>query len=131
MFGKKKSNWAKEYDDEINNLNSTKLEYQKQIKKIDSTVDNLKNSRRDAGLAHYGDKKKREDLIEKGREKGYSETKLKMLQPYVEEWNQDNVTNEILDDFNILEQFVAERYSYQNNKLYKLSNFFSDGGGNV
>ena len=131
MFGKKKDTWAKEYDEKISNLNSTKLEYQKQIQKIESTVDNLKNSRRNAGLTYYGDKKKREELIEKGRVNGYSETKLKMLQPYVEEWNQDNVTNEILDDFNILEQFVAERYSYQKNKLYKISNFFSDGGGNV
>ena len=130
MFGKKNS-WAKKYDDQINNLNNQKLEYQKEIKKINSEVDNLQNNRRDAGLAHYGDKKKREELIEKGRASGYSETKLGMLQSYIEEWNQDNVTNEILDDFTILEQFVAECYSYQNNTLYRISNFFSAGGGNI
>lgn len=63
---------------------------------------------------------------------GYSPEKLRELKVYVDEWNQDCVTNDVLDSFRVIEEFVKDNQEqYKGNIMYKFSKFLSDEGRNL
>ena len=77
------------------------------------------------------DKNKRKELLEQAQKLGYSPDKLNDLMPYIENWNQDVVDNDKLDSFRIVEKFINDNQEpYKENILYKISQLFSDRGGN-
>ena len=115
-----------EFDNQISNLNSDKLEHLKEIKKIDDKISNKEEERLNYGIKYYLEKGKREDLLIQAKEYGYSETKINALLPYVDNWNQDIITNDIIDSFRMIEKFVDDNQeNYKGTILYKISKFFN------
>lgn len=125
MFGGKIDKFT-EFDNQISNLNSNKLEHLNEIKKIEDEITNKKEERLNYGLKYYLKKEKRENLLNQAKEYGYSETKINFLLPYVDNWNQDIITKDIIDSFRMVEKFVNDnRENYKENILYKFSKIFS------
>lgn len=120
-----KINKFEEFDNQISRLNSDKLEHLNAIKKIDDELSNKEEEKVNFGIRYYLEKGKREYLLRQAKECGYSEQKIKELVPYVDNWNQDIVTWEVIESFRMLEKFVNENQEdYKGNILYKLAKFF-------
>lgn len=119
------------YDNKISDLKTKKTEYLKMIQGIDEQISNIVDERRDYGIKQYWDKKKREELLKNAEKYGYSPEKLHELKVYVDEWNQDCVTNDVLDSFRVIEEFVKDNQEqYKGNIMYKFLKFLSDKGRN-
>ena len=124
MFGGKIDKFT-EFDNQISNLNSNKLEHLNEIKKIEDEITN-KEERLNYGLKYYLEKEKRENLLNQAKEYGYSEIKIDFLRPYVDNWNQDIITKDIIDSFRMVEKFVNDNQgNYKKNIFYKFSKNFS------
>ena len=119
------------YDNRISDLKTKKTECLKMIQDIDEQISNTVDEKRDYGIKHYLDRKQREELLETAEKYGYSPEKLNELRMYVDEWNQDCVTNDVLDSFRVIEKFVKDNQeSYKENIMYKFSKFLSNEGRN-
>ena len=65
-------------------------------------------------------------MLSQAKEYGYSETKINALMPYVDNWNQDIITKDIIDSFRMVEKFVNDNQdNYKGNIFYKFSKFFN------
>ncbi len=125
MFGGKIDKFT-EFDNQISNLNSNKLEHLNEIKKIEDEITNKEEERLNYGLKYYLEKEKRENLLNQAKEYGYSEIKIDFLRPYVDNWNQDIITKDIIDSFRMVEKFVNDNQgNYKKNIFYKFSKNFS------
>lgn len=125
MFGGKIDKFT-EFDNQISNLNSNKLEHLNEIKKIEDEITNKEEERLNYGLKYYLEKEKRENLLNQAKEYGYSEIKIDFLCPYVDNWNQDIITKDIIDSFRMVEKFVNDNQgNYKKNIFYKFSKNFS------
>lgn len=137
MFNKKIDEFSN-YNNQISNLMANKLEclekidtINNQISDLDKQINNLKKERLDYGLHYYLDKEKRQYLLQQARKYGFSESKINSLSPFIDNWNQDIITNETLDMLNLIENFIKNNEeSYKNNVMYKLSKLFH-GEGNI
>lgn len=119
------------YDNRISDLKTKKTKYLKMIQYIDEKISNTVDEKRDYGIKHYLDRKQREELLETAEKYGYSPEKINELRMYVDEWNQDCVTNDVLDSFRVIEKFVKDNQeSYKENIMYKFSKFLSNEGRN-
>lgn len=119
------------YDNEISKLKTQKTEYLMLIQGLDEKISNKLDEKRDYGINYYMDKGKRETLLETAEKYGYSPRKIQELRRYVDEWNQDNVTNDVLDSFRTLEEFIKNNQeSYKENIMYKISKLFDGERGN-
>ena len=117
-----------EFDNDIGKMQRERLEHIRQLNSLDNSIESKEEARRDYGLRYYGNKEKRKTLLIEARAYGYSEERIRELFPYVETWNQDCVTNDILDRFRLVEKFVEEnKQPYQKSFFYKLSRVM-DGG---
>ena len=66
------------------------------------------------------------ELLNQAKEYGYSEIKIDFLRPYVDNWNQDIITKDIIDSFRMVEKFVNDNQgNYKKNIFYKFSKNFS------
>lgn len=120
-----------QYDNKISTLSQEELELTKKLEDIKKEKKALQLERRDFGIRYYLDKNKRKELLEQAQKSGYSPDKLNDLMPYIENWNQDVVDNDKLDSFRIVEKFINNNQEpYKENILYKISQLFSDRGGN-
>lgn len=120
-----------QYDNKISTLGQEELELAKKLEDIKKEKKALQLERRDFGIRYYLDKNKRKELLEQAQKLGYSPDKLNDLMPYIENWNQDVVDNDKLDSFRIVEKFINNNQEpYKENILYKISQLFSDRGGN-
>ena len=100
---------------------------QRKKKQISNTVD----EKRDYGIKHYLDREKRKELLENAEKYGYSLEKINELRVFIDEWNQDCVTNDVLDSFRVIEEFVKNNQEqYKENIMYKFSKFLSNEGRN-
>lgn len=125
MFGGKIDKFT-EFDNQISNLNSNKLEHLNEIKKIEDEITNKEEERLNYGLKYYLEKEKRENLLNQAKEYGYSEIKIDFWRPYVDNWNQDIITKDIIDSFRMVEKFVNDNQgNYKKNIFYKFSKNFS------
>lgn len=130
MFNNKIDKFSK-YDNKISDLKTKKTEYLKMIQGLDEQISNTAEERLNYGIKHYLDRQKRQELLKTAEKYGYSPEKLGWLQKYVEEWNQDVITNDVLDSFRMVEQFVNDNQeSYKENIMYKFSKLLSDEGRN-
>lgn len=121
MFNRKIDKFT-EFDNQLSNLNSDKLEHLRKIKKIDDEISNTAEEKLNYGIKYYLEKGKRENLLSQAKAYGYSEMKINELLPYVENWNQDIITNDIIDSFRMIEKFVNDNQgNYKGNILYKFS----------
>lgn len=120
-----------EYDNKISDLQTKKTEYLKMIQGLDEQISNTVDERLNYGIKHYLDRQKRQELLETAEKFGYSPEKIRQLQKYVDEWNQDVITNDVLDSFRMVEQFVNDNQeAYKGNIMYKISKFLSNEGRN-
>lgn len=118
-------------DNQIDVLEQEKLHFQKRITEIVETIKNKKDERRNYGIQRYKSKDFRENLLNEALQYGYSEKKINELKQYIEYWNQDNVTNSVIDRFRMVEEFVDQnREPYKNSFLYKVSKTFDGGSKN-
>ena len=118
-----------EFDNQILELNTGKLEYLKKINKIDDEISNKEEERLNYGIKYYLEKEKRENLLSQAKAYGYSEQKINALMPYVDHWNQDIITRDIIDSFRMIEKFVNDNQEdYKGNVLYKLAKFINGEG---
>lgn len=126
MFNGKIDKFTAEFDNQISNLNSDKLECLREIKKLDDEISNKEEERLNYGIKYYLEKGKRENLLSQAKAYGYSETKINALMPYVDNWNQDIITNDIIDSFRMVEKFINDNQdNYKKNILYKFSKLFN------
>ncbi|MDD4371133.1 MAG: hypothetical protein PHD56_08680 [Anaerostipes sp.] len=121
-----------EIDNEIDTLKTSKLELKHEIDKIDIQITNKEEARMNYGIQYFLNREKRENLLNEALKYGYSEVKIKQLQPFVDNWNQDIVTKDILDSFRTIEKFVNNNHEpYKENIMYKFSKIFHNEGGNI
>lgn len=119
------------YDNKISDLKTKKTEYLKMIQGIDEQISNTVDEKRDYGIKHYLDREKRKELLENAEKYGYSPEKINELRVFIDEWNQDCVTNDVLDSFRVIEEFVKNNQEqYKENIMYKFSKFLSNEGRN-
>ena len=130
MFNSKIDKFTK-YDNKISDLKTKKTEYLKMIQGIDEQISNTVDEKRDYGIKHYLDREKRKELLENAEKYGYSLEKINELRVFIDEWNQDCVTNDVLDSFRVIEEFVKNNQEqYKENIMYKFSKFLSNEGRN-
>lgn len=119
------------YDNKISDLKTKKTEYLKMIQGIDEQISNTVDEKRDYGIKHFLDREKRKELLENAEKYGYSPEKINELRVFIDEWNQDCVTNDVLDSFRLIEEFVKNNQEqYKGNIMYKFSKFLSNEGRN-
>lgn len=119
------------YDNKISDLKTKKTEYLKMIQGIDEQISNTVDEKRDYGIKHFLNREKRKELLENAEIYGYSPEKINELRVFIDEWNQDCVTNDVLDSFRLIEEFVKNNQEqYKGNIMYKFSKFLSNEGRN-
>jgi len=98
---------------------------------IDEKISNTVNEKLDYGIKYFLDREKRKELLENAEKYGYSPKKIDELRVFIDEWNQDCVTNDVLDSFKVLEEFVKNNQEpYKGNIMYRFSKILSNEGRN-
>lgn len=87
------------------------------------------NNRRDAGIKKYNNSNKRKQLLDDAAYLGFSNSEIEMLRQYIQQWNQDDVTNEIIDKFENLEKYIKKQAPHRKNFLYKIGSLPNNNGG--
>ena len=119
------------YNNKISDLRHKKTEQVKIIQGIDEKISNTVNEKLDYGIKYFLDREKRKELLENAEKYGYSPKIINELRVFIDEWNQDCVTNDVLDSFKFLEEFVKDNQEpYKGNIMYKFSKFLSNEGRN-
>ncbi len=119
------------YNNKISDLRNKKTEQVKIIQGIDEKISNTVNEKLDYGIKYFLDREKRKELLENAEKYGYSPKKIDELRVFIDEWNQDCVTNDVLDSFKVLEEFVKNNQEpYKGNIMYRFSKILSNEGRN-
>ena len=119
-----------EYDNQLGKIQQEKLDLKNRIKELDALeIDVLKN-RKDMGLRMYMKAEKREKLLSEAEELGYSHKVIEDLRNFSKDWNQDNVTNELINEFKNVELYIKKNAPHRKNLLYLLGCVTNDRGGN-
>ena len=119
------------YNNKISDLRHKKTEQVKIIQGIDEKISNTVNEKLDYGIKYFLDREKRKELLENAEKYGYSPKIINELRVFIDEWNQDCVTNDVLDSFKFLEEFVKDNQEpYKGNIMYKFSKLLSSEGRN-
>lgn len=120
--------WKKDFLEQLDN--NIKCKRQEKLE-IDNELNDLESQKKDYGLNKYLDKNFRLSILNNAENLGYSKTDIQRMKYYVEEWNQDNVTIEVIDNFRNIESFIKQ-YEPASNKstLYKIGLFIKNEGGN-
>lgn len=127
----KKTDKLDEYNNRIELGNTEILELTQKLESKKREVSNIITEKRDYGIQKYLSKEYRNKLLLEAKGLGYSNKKIEELEQYVEAWNQDVITNEIIDSFKVIEEFVENNQDpYKNSMLYKIGKFFDCEGGN-
>lgn len=110
----------KYYDDRIAKVNQEKLELEKRYKEKEDEEASLLEQRRDFGMREYT-KARREIIISEAESEGYSEEAVDRLKEYNESsWNQDTITNDVINDFIDASNFIIKHKKYRKSIFYKI-----------
>lgn len=112
-----KKNPLEEYDNQLGKIQQEKLQLKQRMEELENLEKNTLEDRKDVGLRMYMREEKRERLLSEAEELGFSHELIEELRKKTKDWNQDNITNEIIDEFENLNLFVYEAY---NNGRYTL-----------
>lgn len=125
--------WKKDpietYDNQLGKIDQEELELLKRLEDLRKTKQDILVNRRDAGLKKYMSESKRNALLGEAERLGYSHSVIEKLKEYSDDWNQDKVSNEIIDEFENLGKYIKEQAPYKDNPLYKVSAIVNGGGG--
>ncbi len=119
-----------ECDNQLRSIRQEKLELLKRIDELSDQENNTLNARRDAGIRKYIKHQDRERILSAAEKLGYSHDVISSLRDKSHDWNQDTVTNETIDKFVQLEQFIRSQAAYKSNIFYRIGSWFPDDGGN-
>ena len=121
--------WKKEtfeyYDDRITKVRQEKLELQKKVDNKEIEEQSLWEKRRDFGIKKYASIKTREWIISEAESCGYSSKAIDKLKEYNNfSWDQDNITNEIIDEFTDAHNYIRQQKNYRESIFYKIGDKF-------
>lgn len=117
-------------DNELDKLRQERLRLNKRLKELDDLESNILNNRKDIGIKKYLNAEKRRHLLDEAEKLGFSHEAIEFLREKTQDWNQDNISNEIIDEFENLEKYIRRQAPHKNNPLYRLANISNYEGGN-
>jgi len=124
-----KKNPLEEYDNQLGKIQQEKLQIKKRLEELEILETNTLENRKDAGLRMYMKVEKREKLFLEAEELGYSHEIIENLRNQTEDWNQDNITNEVLDEIENLNVYIKKQAPHKRNPLYLLGSITNIAGG--
>lgn len=125
-----KKNPLVQYDNQLGKIRQEKLQLKKRLEELDDQEIDTLNNRRDAGIKKYMSNEKRKRLLDEAETLGFSHEEIQALRVYVDNWNQDIVTNAIIDELENLEKYIEKQAPHKKNPLYKLGGLTNSCGGN-
>ena len=125
-----KKNQLEEYDNQLGKIQQEKTWLKKRMEELEELEKNTFDIRRDTGLRMYMNEDKRERLLREAEELGFSHEGIEELRIRIKDWNQDNVSNEIIDELENLKKYIKRQSSYKKNPLYILGGINNLIGGN-
>lgn len=125
----RKKNPLGKYDNQVEKVEQSILVSKKRLEQQYELKSNILSERRDAGIKRYLNRDKRETLLNDAEQFGYSHDEIDRLRNDTKDWNQDNISNEIIDDLVELENYVLERLPYKERLLYYLGGIIDLRGG--
>lgn len=124
-----KKNPLEEYDNQLGKIQQEKLQIKKRMEELEALEKNTLESRKDAGLRMYMKVEKRERLFSEAEELGFSHEIIENLRNQTEDWNQDNITNEVIDELENLNVYIKKQAPHKKNPLYLLGGIANNIGG--
>lgn len=123
------ASWRKEtfeyYDGRLAKVRRDKLELQKRLEDIEVEEQSILRSRCDFGIKKYASIKTREKIISEAESCGYSSKAINKLKEYNEHpWDQDTITNEIINEFIDADNYIRQQKKYKESLFYKLGDIF-------
>lgn len=114
-----------ECDKCIRDNNQSILEYKKKINTLENENNKKNLEKRNYGLDIFSNKNYRKKLIKIGIKAGYSPKIIEELQSINNEWTQDSVTIDHINEFILLEKYLKEHSLLKDNLFYSFGNFFN------
>ena len=130
LVGIWKKNPLEEYDNQLGKIQQEKLQLKQRMEELENLEKNTLEDRKDVGLRMYMRAEKRERLLSEAEELGFSHELIEELRKKTKDWNQDNITNEIIDEFENLKFYIEKQAPYRKNPLYFLGGITNIVGGN-
>ena len=103
--------------------------YAREKAKLSNRIEETERKKIEYGFSYYNNKEKRKDIISLAEQYGFSDKKIRFMNEYVDNWNQDVVTMKVIDTFHMAEKFVEDNKE-SHNPFYRLSNWLLGGNDN-
>ena len=117
------------YNNQLREVEQEELETKHTLQLIQEKKMNILNNRKDAGIKKYNNSNKRKQLLDDAELLGFSSTEIEILRQYIQQWDPDNVTNEIIDKFENLEKYIKKQAPHKKSFLYKIGSLPNNNGG--
>lgn len=104
-----KKNQLEEYDNQLGKIQQEKMRLKKRMEELEDLEKNTLDIRRDTGLRIYMNEDKRERLLREAEELGFSHESIEELRTQIKDWNQDNVSNEMIDELENLKKYIKRQ----------------------
>lgn len=118
----------KTYDNQLGKIDQEELQLLKRLEDLRKLKEDTLYNRRNVGLRKYMNESNRNDLLKEAERLGYSHDDIAKLKKYSDDWNQDNISNEIIDEFENLGKYIRAQAPYKDNLLYKVCDILNLGG---
>lgn len=118
----------KTYDNKLGKIDQEKLQLMKRLEYLSKVEKDILDNRRNAGLKKYMNEGNRNDLLQEAERLGYSHDDIERLKKYSDDWNQDNISNEIIDEFENIGKYIKAQAPYKDKLLYKICDGLNLGG---
>ena len=121
------------YDKEIDDINEKILKLKNTITELTYKKDEQLRKKVNTTLIRYSNADDRRKILEEAKNLGYSEKEMQRFEILFNNWNQDNITNEDVDELVEIEKYINLKKSVNNeaeitqrkNLCTKIGNFFS------
>lgn len=117
-------------DNQLGKIQQEKLRLKKRLEELEELENNTLNNRKDIGIKKYLNIEKRERLLAEAERLGFSHEAIEALKEKAKDWNQDNISNDIIDEFENLVKYIKRQAPHKNNPLYWLGSISNFDGGN-
>lgn len=118
----------KTYDNQLGKIDQEELQLIKRLEDLRKLKEDTLDNRRNAGLRKYMNESKRNNLLQEAERLGYSHDDIARLKKHSDDWNQDNISNEVIDEFENLGKYIKAQAPYKGNPLYKVCVTLNLGG---
>lgn len=125
-----KKNPLEVYDNQLGKIQQEKLQLRKRMEELDDLEKNTLNIRKDVGLRIYMNEEKRERLLCEAEELGFSHESIEKLREQTKDWNQDLISNEMIDELENLVKYIKRQSPHKRNLLYLIGGITNFVGGN-